>query len=51
MFDQKGGCNKTFFFEPVFCNMSKVIGLLCPCFGQILDDVQKHYKIGISAHF
>ena len=24
---------------------------VCPFFGQILVDVQKHYKIGILAHF
>ena len=34
----------------MFCKMWKVI-VFCPFFGQILLDVQKHYKIGISAHF
>ena len=29
IFGQKGGCNKTvFFYEPVFCKMSKVIVFL-----------------------
>ena len=40
-FGQKGGCNKTgFFYQPVFCKMSKVIVFLA-IFWQFLVDVQK----------
>ena len=51
IFVQKGGCNKTFFFQPVFCKMWEVIGFLpifLPNFGWCS---KKHYKKGISAQF
>ena len=50
---KKTNCNKTgFFYEPVFCKMSKVIVFFLPLFCQILVDVQKNtMKIGISANF
>ena len=49
-FWSKGGLqqNVLFFYEPVFCKMSKVIVFLEALFGQILGDVQKR---GISVHF
>ena len=47
---KRGVATKRFFNEPVFWKMCKVIVFL-PIFCQILVDVQKHYKIGISAHF
>ena len=52
-FGQKGDCNKMvfFFYQPVFWKMSKVLVFFGPFFWQFLGDVQKHYKIGISAHF
>ena len=51
MFGQKGGCNKTgFFYEPVFCKLSKVIVFLAIfCHFWLL--FKTYYKIGISGHF
>ena len=52
MFGQEGGCNKTFFFINLcFAKCEKLSFFLGALFWQILVDVQKHYKIGISAHF
>ena len=50
---KKNNCNKTgFFYEPVFCKMSKVIVFFLPLFCKFLVDVQKNtIKIGISANF
>ena len=41
IFGQKGGCNKTVFYQPVLCKMWKVIVYFWPFFGQFLGDVQK----------
>ena len=43
---KKNNCNKTgFFYEPVFCKMSKaIVFFFASFFCQILVDVQKHYK-------
>ena len=48
---KRGVATKRFFYEPVFCKMSKVIVFFGLCFfWQFLFDFKKHYKIGISAH-
>ena len=39
-----------FFVNPCFAKCEKLSFLRGPFFGQSLVDVQKHYKIGISAH-
>ena len=45
-FGQKGGCNKTvFFYQPVFCKMSKVIVFFgAVFFGNFWLLFKKHYK-------
>ena len=49
---KRGVATKRFFYQPVFCKMSKVIVFVCPFLGHILVDVQEStIKIGISAQF
>ena len=44
----KGGLQqKVFFYNLCFVKLP----FFCPFCGRILVDVQKHYKIGISAHY
>ena len=50
-FGQEWGCNETFFYQPVFAKCEKLSFFLGPFLGQSLVDVQKHHKMGISAHF
>ena len=51
IFGQKGSCNKTIFLNNLCFAKCEKLSFFVPFFGQILVDVQKHYKIGISAHF
>ena len=51
IFGQKGSCNKTVFFMSLWFGKCEKLSFFWPMFGQVLVDVQKHYKIGISAHF
>ena len=44
----RGGCNKRFCYEPVFCKMWKLS--FSPFWGNFWLMFKKHYNIGISAH-
>ena len=52
-FQKKGGCNKTgFFYEPVFCKMSKLSFFFWHFFLLFFGCFSKNtIKIGILAHF
>ena len=51
IFGQKGGCNKTVFFMNLCFAKCEKLSFWGANFWQILVDVQKHYKISISALF
>ena len=49
---QKGGCNKTvFFINLCFAKCQKLSFFCVPFWGKFWLMFEKHYKIGISAHF
>ena len=48
---QERGCNKVIFFMSLCFAICEKLSFFLAIFEQILVDVQKHYKIGISAHF